>query len=189
MQNQFQLMTLKEISQLPKHITYEGYNKLLDKITNKKHKLFFYLLWITGGRVTDICNLEVEDFNFETKILNLRVKKTKNIIPITLEDRDRFEITDYLRLKKIDKGLIFNFTRQNAWKLLKQYSRLIGQPKLHPHMFRHGLAIYLLNNNVPIPVISARLGHSNTTITMSMYLKVTPEVQRLHLKDIKMRED
>jgi len=189
MKTDFQLMTLKEISQLPKHITYEEYNKLLDKIKNKKHKLFFYLLWITGGRVTDICNLKVEDFNFETKILDLRIKKTKKTESITLTDRDCFEVKDYLHIKKIDKGLIFNFTRQNAWKLLRQYSRLIGHPKLHPHMFRHGLAIYLLNNNVPIPIISARLGHSNTTITMNMYLKVTPEVQRLHLKDIKMRDD
>lgn len=181
-------MTLKNISDLPKHISYENYNKLLNNITNIKHKLFFYLLWITGGRVTDICELKVDDFDFNKKIINLRVKKTKKNNVITLEDRDMYEVKNYLHIKKIDKGLLFGFTRQNAWGLLRKYGIVIGEPKLHPHMFRHGLAIYLLNNNVPIPIISARLGHSNTLITMNTYMKVTPDIQRLHMQGIKMRE-
>ena len=43
---------------------------------------------------------------------------------------------------------------------------------------RHGLAIHLLNQNVPIPIISDRLGHSSVLTTMRYYLVITPEMQR-----------
>ncbi|MDG6993710.1 MAG: site-specific integrase [Nitrososphaerota archaeon] len=45
-------------------------------------------------------------------------------------------------------------------------------------MFRHWLAIHLLESKVPIPIISARLGHSSILATLRYYLIVTPEVQR-----------
>jgi len=57
---------------------------------------------------------------------------------------------------------------------------------LHPHKFRHGLAIHMLNSGVPIPVISARLGHSTTAITQQMYLKITPELQREFMKRVEL---
>ena len=53
-------------------------------------------------------------------------------------------------------------------------------------MFRHGLAIYLLENNVPIPIISARLGHSSVLTTMRYYLVITPEVQRQFMQVVKL---
>ena len=54
----------------------------------------------------------------------------------------------------------------------------MAQMRSQPHMFRHGLSIHLLESNVPIPIISARLGHSNILTTPRYYLVITPEVQR-----------
>ena len=54
----------------------------------------------------------------------------------------------------------------------------VKRDDLHPHMFRHGLAIYLLSRGVPLQVIAARLGHSNLFITQKSYLVITPEIQR-----------
>lgn len=65
---------------------------------------------------------------------------------------------------------------------------------LHPHMFRHGLAIYLLyNKNIPgnlesrLKMIAARLGHSSINVTIRYYLVITPELQAWALKDVPMR--
>jgi integrase/recombinase XerD len=55
---------------------------------------------------------------------------------------------------------------------------MIGIDRLHPHMFRHGLAIHLLQNGVPIPVIAARVGHASIKTTIETYLLITPELQR-----------
>ncbi|MDI6709065.1 MAG: tyrosine-type recombinase/integrase [Candidatus Thermoplasmatota archaeon] len=89
----------------------------------------------------------------------------------------------------MSKDKLLGFTRQHAWKIVKRYAALAGIQDVHPHKFRHGLAIYLLQQGVPIPVISARLGHSNVYITMQLYMKVTPEIQRHFLERVPMRGD
>ena len=73
--------------------------------------------------------------------------------------------------------------RQTAWKKVKCYGNKIGL-NLHPHMFRHGLAIYLLLKGVPIQVIARRLGHKNAMTTLQYYVVITPEIEREALKGI-----
>jgi integrase/recombinase XerD len=71
--------------------------------------------------------------------------------------------------------------------MVKQYAEEAGIEDIHPHKFRHGLAIHLLQQGVPIPVISARLGHASVYVTMSLYMKVTPEIQAEMVKHVKWR--
>jgi site-specific recombinase XerD len=80
-------------------------------------------------------------------------------------------------------GKFFNFTRQRAWEIVKNYGNKIGL-NLHPHMFRHGLAIYLLQHGVSDKIIARRLGHSSALTTIKYYMVITPEVERDALKGV-----
>ena len=40
------------------------------------------------------------------------------------------------------------------------------------HQLRHGAASFLLNEGVPVPVVSRYLGHANPSITMKVYAHV-----------------
>ncbi len=51
--------------------------------------------------------------------------------------------------------------------------KVAGIAVLHPLKFRHGLAVHLLQQGVPIPVISACFGHAFVYMTMQMYMKVS----------------
>lgn len=207
MQNQniipFTQGQLKNIATLPPHITYEEYNTMLQAVdqyfnqkkeTEKRNhhrdrdKLMLSLMWETGGRIDDICQLKTTDFDFKKRELNLYMKKRKRNNIVTLSDRMLFEISEYLRNHQI-RDRLFDLTRQRAWQLIKKYASIAEISDVHPHKFRHGLAIYLLQQSVPIPVISARLGHSSVYITMQLYMKVTPEIQRHFLEGVPMRED
>ena len=44
-----------------------------------------------------------------------------------------------------------------------------GLPALGVHVLRHGHATLLLGAGVPVHTVSARLGHSNPSITLSVY--------------------
>jgi integrase/recombinase XerD len=79
-------------------------------------------------------------------------------------------------------------TRQRAWQIIKAYGKMAAIENLHPHKFRHGIAIYLMEKGVPMPIISNRLGHSNPITTMRFYQRITPEIQRKMLEGIKWRE-
>ena len=47
------------------------------------------------------------------------------------------------------------------------------------HQLRHGAASLLLNQNVPVPVVSKFLGHSNPSITMSVYAHIIDGASRM----------
>ena len=97
-----------------------------------------------------------ENFDFDRKVLNLRVKKRKNTNTIPLDDGLLPKVSNYLRNYAVG-GKLCDFSKVQVWKIVRQYGRGTGID-VHPHMFRHGLAIHLLENNVPIPIISAGLG-------------------------------
>ena len=201
MSKMYNLPTLSNnLTQLPPHITLKEAQKIKEavkiywnekgKLTPKRKQmierdeLLLHLLWVTGGRITDICNLELKDFNFDIELLNLKIKKTKKTIQIPIDKNTLYMIKSYARGWEIKKEL-FPITRQRAWQTIQKYSKIAEIKNAHPHKWRHGLAIHLMSQGIPIPVISARLGHSNVFTTMNNYMKITPEIQRKALEDIK----
>jgi integrase/recombinase XerD len=174
-------LRLKEYDQLPPHITMEQYLSLLSAVERKyssagqwakkaryfrdRDKLLLRLMWETGGRIGDILNIVPENFDFDRKVLNLKVKKRKNVNTIPLDDGLLLDVSNYIRNYAVG-GKLCDFSKVHAWKIIRAYGKGAGID-VHPHMFRHGLAIYLLENNVPIPIISARLGHSSVLTTMT----------------------
>lgn len=53
--------------------------------------------------------------------------------------------------------------------ILRRLCREHGLTKLTPHTLRHVHASLLLNEQVPLPLVSRRLGHANTHVTASIY--------------------
>lgn len=208
---------LKDKSQVPPHVTLEDYRKLREavltywerkkKFTNNYQKivsrdlLIIDYMWEIGGRIGDILNITFGDF--EGRFLNLYNKKRKKNIIIDVSDELYGDTLKYIREQNIkDTEKIFDIkSPQRINQVLKEYGKEIGFPEIHkewkngrivkstlrPHLFRHGMAIHLLNQGVNIMVISARLGHANPQVTQSMYLKITGTVQREHVKNVKWR--
>jgi integrase len=54
-----------------------------------------------------------------------------------------------------------------SWKPALRRARL--PESLTPHSLRHGTASLLLNQNIPVPIVSKYLGHSNSGVTMKVY--------------------
>lgn len=188
-------VTVKTDRDLPKHISFDEYKQIYYSLSGQD-QLLCGLLWNTGGRISDILNLKWCDIDYSKKQISLFVDKRDITITLPIAE---FLINDlknimlyttpktqsYLFASSTSKS--GHLTRQGAFKKVKtQWSKIIGR-LLTPHMFRHGLAIYLLAEGVNIKVIAARLGHANVFTTMDYYLVVTPEIQRKLLENIPMR--
>ena len=129
-------------------------------------------------------NIEINDIDFKNKIIVLKVKKRGGFINrIPVSDNLLLDISNFMRAYPEVNGRFFKMDRETAWKKVKGYGDKIGL-KLHPHMFRHGLAIYLLMKGVPIQIIARRLGHKNAMTTLHYYVVITPEIEREALKGI-----
>ena len=192
-------MKVKDESSLPPHISYNEYQSLLNEIENNEYrhylnkkaipylkdrdKLLMQFMWELGGRVSDIIGLKTDNIDFSKKMITLVVKKRHGFINnIPVSDSLLLDISNFMR-KYNTTGKFFNFTRQRAWEIVKGYGNKIGL-SLHPHMFRHGLAIYLLQHGVSDKIIARRLGHSSAATTIKYYMVITPEIERDALKGI-----
>ncbi len=196
------LMKVKDESDLPAHVTYGEYQSILNEIENNPYyhylnkKIIPYLkardsllvkmMWELAGRISDVLALEVADIDFQGKMVILKVKKRHGFINrIPVSDDLLLSVSNFMREFNVSNGRFFNITRQEAWLKIRRYGKRLGL-QLHPHMFRHGLAIYLLLKGVPIQIIARRLGHTNAMTTMQYYVVITPEIEREALKGIIM---
>ncbi len=185
---------------LPPHITLSEYRRLRDTVQEhwsrkrtpksrfyeRRDTLFLDLLWATGARVDDLCRLQVSAIDFTQRRVRIDMKKVKRPTVVSLDEGLLLDLSRFVADFEV-RGSLFSFTRFYAYKMLKQYAEETGLRDIHPHKFRHGLAIHLLQQGVPIPVISARLGHASVYVTMSMYMKVTPEIQAEMVKNVTWR--
>lgn len=58
---------------------------------------------------------------------------------------------------------------------IKSAGERAGVPWVHPHIFRHTGASWLLSAGVPVPIVAQRLGHSSPALTMSIYAHALPD--------------
>ena len=77
-----------------------------------------------------------------------------------------------------DDGLLLSGDSHN-WRR-KHFNPLRAKvcPKATPHSLRHGFATIMLEEGIPMKVVSAQLGHSSTRITEDTYSHVTARLQR-----------
>lgn len=139
-----------------------------------------------SDRSDDLCHRPISAFDFRKHRVQIEMKKVKRPTIVALDSELLLEVRGFIADYKVKEEL-FGFSRVWAFKMFKAYAEAAGIADVHPHKFRHGLAIHLLQQGVPIPVISARLGHASVYVTMSLYMKVTPDIQAEMVKHVQWR--
>ena len=194
---------------LPPHITFQQFQTIHQGLAGKmSQQILCSLMWDTGGRVNDVMALRWRDFDLGGGMLRMFVDKRDDVISIPLGKSMVGELKNYQSIvhpnrddflfpSKSESGHVSRIAAYQmiiSWGI-KFLNMSVKPPgNLHPHMFRHGLAIYLLYSADlqgdlvgRLKIIAARLGHKTTTITERTYLVVTPELQRWAMKDVPMR--
>lgn len=166
---------------------------LVDRNNPVGKRNYAILLLITrlGLRSGDVVNLKFENINWEENRISLTQHKTGRPLTLPLLEDVGLSIIDYLKFgrPKCDCRNIFvrhnppvdEFSSGAIYTLVSTYigkAGLLIQDKKHgPHALRHSLASRLLEENVPLPVISEILGHANTNTTAA-YLSISIEKLR-----------
>jgi integrase/recombinase XerD len=131
------------------------------------------LLFATGIRVSELCNLKTEDIDRSFSRITVNGKGNKErILPIPnqgvkLALKEYFHrftpgVNQFFFINRLKNRL----SEQSVRLMVKKYSNMARIPMhVTPHIFRHSFATLLLEQNVDIRYIQNLLGHSSINTT------------------------
>ena len=168
----------KEARKIKRELLNEGYRP----IYTLREVCFFGLLFFTGCRISELLAIRKKDISFIKKTILIRQLKKRKGQELIREVLLPPPVENYLReyvIGEVISGefLLFDFSRQRAWQLVRELSVAALNKPLHPHVFRHAFAIQLLKSTSNIEYIRRLLGHKDYD-TLKHYLDFTIEDMR-----------
>lgn len=172
------------------------------------YKTLYSFMYFTGCRLGECLALTFEDLNND--IININKTISKEFIygkrqittPKTKKSIRKIHIDKILKnelniLREYYNNISDSF--QEGWYIFggneplspttierrkNLYCEIANIKKIRLHDFRHSHASLLLSSGVPISAISERLGHSDITTTMNVYIHLIPKDEERVLKAI-----
>lgn len=131
-------------------------------------------LYQTGIRRAELCNLTLENTDFELDQIKVTGKGNKTrIIPISSDLKSILQ--QYATLRKPDeKSKTFFFINKKGKKITEKFvyltvtsylSLVTSKDKKSPHILRHSFATHVLNNGAEISKVQKIMGHSSLAST------------------------
>lgn len=174
-------------------LTLDEVRKLLRVCAGDWTRTFTELALSTGLRRGELLALTWADINRRTRVLSvsksleetkrgLKIKYPKNGRPrsCTLPKSTMKLLPQYNEHGELNEGLIFPGD-DGRWRIPALVSQTIirrlhkaGIRKASLHSLRHTHASQLLSRGLPVPAVSARLGHSDPAVTMRIYAHALP---------------
>jgi integrase/recombinase XerD len=184
---------------IPKALNESEVNRLLAAVTGddpvaRRDRALLELLYGTGARVSEVCELSMGDIDFDARLVRLFGKGAKErIVPFGRAAADaldrwfapggRLDLAPAQWRRRDDANAVFlntrggRLTRQAAWSVIKKYGRRAGLDATHqlsPHVLRHSCATHLLDHGADLRVVQELLGHASISTTQ-VYTKVSQE--------------
>lgn len=162
-----------------------------------RDQVMFATLYNTGVRVSEIVSLNVEDFtNATTATLRILGKGRKERV-VPLWKTTKRQIRDWLCCIHDDaRSPLFpnrhgqRLTRsgvrrriQTALKTAAKRCPTLRGRRVSPHLFRHTMAMHMLQSGIEITVIALWLGHESTATT-HMYVEADMEMKKRAIEKI-----
>jgi len=180
---------LKSSNKLPEIISISDIEKMInfynhDDYLKSRNRTIIDVLYSTGCRVSELCDINLSDMDLDEKYLKLKGKGSKQrIVPIGSKLHEN--LIEYLKVRssfiqnkektlflsksknKLDRTAVFRIIKKTAMSLSLQSD-------IYPHTLRHSAATHMLEGGCDLRTVQEFLGHSSVSTTQ-IYTKVTKE--------------
>lgn len=168
------------------------------KATNLRNKAIIEFLYSTGCRVSEMCNANRSDIDFENGRVTVlgKGKKYRNVY---LSSRCKSVLREYLNIR-VDKdaalfvsipqrfgrteniGEVSRLKSSGVEVMLRELGKKCGIENVHPHRFRRTAATLALKRGMPIEQVQKMLGHESIETTTIYAQSNMEDVQASHNK-------
>lgn len=171
---------------LPKFLTQEEVEKLLSipDVSGEiglRDRALLELMYAAGLRVSEAVGLMLGDIDLDAGILTCKGKGSKQRrVPVGKSAIEWLKSYLLHRRKKENieiqnifvTGLGVPLTRQEIYRMVKDYGEKAGIDGLSPHTLRHSFATHLVQNEADIRSVQQMLGHADISTTQ-IYTHIT----------------
>ncbi|MBM4401897.1 MAG: tyrosine-type recombinase/integrase [Candidatus Cloacimonetes bacterium] len=173
-----EIQSAKKPKSLPVVLSRNEIEKILQSLTNIKHRLLLSLAYGAGLRVSEVIALKVQDLDFEELTIHIKqAKGAKDRITI-FPEKLKMDLQNLIAGKNKDD---FVFASERGGKLTTRTAQKVFENALQAsgvkkdatfHSLRHSFATHLLENGVDVRYVQELLGHQNIRTTQ-IYTQVT----------------
>jgi integrase/recombinase XerD len=166
--------SLKTDKKLPNVLTANYINELLDSLPindakDIRDKAILELMYSSGLRVSEVCNLNLKDIKNNKSIKVLGKGSKERVLPIT--NRAYEYINKYVEHSRDnfvnEKSYSYLFLGIRGGKLSDREIRRIVKLRVgtFPHSLRHTFATHLLDGGADLRIVQELLGHNDPSTT------------------------
>jgi integrase/recombinase XerC/integrase/recombinase XerD len=159
-----------------KYLKHNQVLRLLDSIEDPRDKLIVRTIYATGVRVSELCNMNIEDIDFDEHTIRIRGKGDK-IRTVFVDDDTLVDILKFIGNRIV--GPVFvgqqgkNISSRSIQHIFKHYA----PSGITPHKIRHSYASELYKRSKNLRVVQENLGHTSIKTT-EIYLHTDIDERR-----------
>jgi len=177
------LVYVRKNQKLPVVLSMNEVNRLLGALSNLKHKAILAVLYSTGMRISELCNLRLTDIDSERMVVTIRMGKGARDRSVPLSDVLLYMLRQYARLYK---PVNYLFTGQYGGPYSAESVRsFIGRAALAagirkhvtPHTLRHTFATHHIEAGTNLRYVQDFMGHRSPKTTMT-YTHINSDAAR-----------
>lgn len=173
------------------YLTEEEYNLLLKNLDihrsvkyhhfyGTRNELIINFLYASGVRVSELCDLELDNLNLQEQSAIIITKKNRQYRKIFWNHITNEILQTYLDLRETLAKCNYIFINKNGRKLTtRSVERIIKairkkakiQKQITPHSFRHSVGLRAVERNMNVRLLQELLGHQNLN-SSAIYMRV-----------------
>lgn len=159
-----------------KYLKHNQVLRLIDSIEDPRDKLIVRTIYATGVRVSELCNMNIEDIDFDEHTIRIKGKGDKIRI-VFVDDDTLSDILRFIGNRIVGPLFVGQQGKHISSRAIQHIFKHYAPSGITPHKIRHSYASELYKRSKNLRVVQENLGHTSIKTT-EIYLHTDIDERR-----------
>jgi site-specific recombinase XerD len=159
-----------------KYLKHNQVLRLLESIEDLRDKLIVRTIYATGVRVSELCNMNIEDIDFDEHTIRIRGKGDK-MRTVFVDDDTLADLLKFIGNRIIGPVFLGQQGKNISSRAIQHIFKNYAPTGITPHKIRHSYASELYKRSKNLRVVQENLGHTSIKTT-EIYLHTDIDERR-----------